>query len=167
MLRRSFVVMAAAAFALSTDVEVRLPNLASEKSADRDINVVRSLWTAFEQRAWREARILFHDDAVLSWPVSRERIAGADGIIRVQEIYPEGWTIVPHRFAKLTDGEVMSIVRVVHPPNSFFAVSFFTMSNGRIKRAEEYWSTIEEPSSWRTREKIPGWARETAQVPSS
>ena len=161
------MMLASAASACSIDAEARLPDQGSQKSADRDIAIVRFLWAAFERRAWREARTLFYDDAVLIWPVSRERIAGADGIIRIQEIYPEGWTIVPLRFAKLADGQVMSIVRVDHPPNSFFAVSFFTVSNGRIKQAEEYWSTVEEPPSWRTPEKIPGWARETMQMPSS
>ena len=161
------MMIAIAAAAFSNDVEVRLPDLNAAKSADRDLNIVRSLWEAFERRAWREARDLFHDDAVLIWPVSRERIAGADGIIRVQEIYPEGWAIVPLRLDKLADCQVMSIVRVDHPPHSFFAVSFFTVIDGRIKRAEEYWSTMEEPPSWRTPESIAGWARETTQVPPS
>ncbi len=147
-------------------METHLRDFDLDKSADPDIAVVRSLWSTFEQRAWREARSLFHDDALLIWPVSGERIAGADGIIRVQEIYPEGWAIVPLRFSKLTDGEVMSIVRVDHPPNSFFAVSFFTISNSRINRAEEYWSTVEEPPPWRTPKDIPGLVRETTQPTS-
>lgn len=142
-------------------LEAHLPNSTDAEQGDRDMDVVRKLWDAYQRRAWREARTLFHDDAILHWPVSRERIVGADGIIRVNEIYPEGWTIVPQRFAKLAVGQVLSIVRVDQAPNSFFAVSLFTMSGGRIGRAEEYWSTAEEPPAWRTFQAIPGYTRET------
>jgi hypothetical protein len=150
----------------STDVEARVPDSLSGGSVDRDTEIVRSLWQSFERRAWQEARSLFDNDAVLVWPVSREKISGADGIIKVQEIYPEGWTIVPLRISKLADDQVLSIVRVDHPPNSFYAVSLFRISYGRIKWVEEYWSTVEEPPAWRTAGNIPGWNLENVQ-PSS
>lgn len=127
---------------------------------DEETNVVQSLWDTFGRKAWRDARALFHDDAILLWPVTRERIEGADGIIRVNEIYPTGWTIIPLRFTKLADGQVLSIVRVDHPPDSFFAVSVFELVEGRIRRVEEYWSTAEEPPNWRTPRAIPGYLRE-------
>jgi hypothetical protein len=121
---------------------------------------VAALWDAFERRAWAEARALFHDDAVLSWPVSGERIEGADGIIRVNAIYPEGWSIHPLRIRGLPGASAYSIVRVNHPPDSFFAVSFFDLRDGRIAAVEEYWSTVEEPPGWRTPEAIPGYVRQ-------
>jgi len=95
------------------------------------------LWARFQQRDWKEARALFHEDATLLWPVSQERIDGATGIIRVNEIYPEGWTITPQSFGIMEDGKILSIVRVDHPPNSFFAVSTFTLSDDRIVLVEE------------------------------
>lgn len=152
--------MTAAAVAHLATLEAHVPGSEKGSPSDREISVVRSLWDAFERRAWSQARALFHIDATLAWPVSKELIAGAAGIIRVQEIYPEGWTIVPLRFAKLTDGQVLSIVRVDHPPSSFFAISFFTILNGRIMGVEEFWSTAEEPPSWRTPQVIPGYKRE-------
>lgn len=121
--------------------------------------VVGQLWDAYERRAWTEAEVLFHPQAVLLWPVTGERIDGAGGIIRLNAIYPEGWSIKPQRIVQLSGDRAYSIVRVDLPPNTFFAVSFFEIHDGRIAKLEEYWSTVESPPPWRTADRIPGLSR--------
>jgi ketosteroid isomerase-like protein len=122
-------------------------------------DVVNRFWAAFERRDWAGARRLLADDAVLDWPVTGERIEGADGIIHVNAIYPEGWTIHPQRTVALTAEQVYSVVKVDHPPGAFYAVSFFRLHEGRIRAVEEYWSTVEEPPAWRGPDAIPGYRR--------
>lgn len=95
----------------------------------------------------------------MDWPVSGERFSGRDGIVAVNELYPEGWSIQMLAVDELADGRIASRVKVSHPPNEFFAVSFYTILDDRIHQIEEYWATKEEPESWRTAELIPGWSR--------
>lgn len=128
---------------------LRMPNSPS-------LCAVRALWAAYQRRDWPAARALLFDDAQALWWTSGERLTGADVIIAVQAAYPEGWTIHLIELAHLQDGRVMSLVRVDHPPHSFFATSFFRLDDGRIAGIEEYWATVEPPPAWRTPQGIAG-----------
>jgi hypothetical protein len=95
----------------------------------------------------------------IGWqPCTRERVLGADSIIHVNAIYPEGWTIHLVDCNVLLDGRVHSIIRVDHPPHRFYATSLFTIS-GQIESITEYWSTVETPPHWRTSGNLPGYQR--------
>jgi ribosomal protein S18 acetylase RimI-like enzyme len=113
------------------------------------VRAVRSLWAAFQARDWRRARALLHDDLQATWWTSGERFAGADAFIEVQARYPEGWTVQLLELGHLQDGRVLSLVRVDHPPQRFFATSFFRVDDGRIAGVDEYWATYEPPPAWR------------------
>ena len=121
--------------------------------------LVRSLWNSIQARDWIAVASHFSETAQLHWPVSGEVIAGRNGIVAVNQQYPEGWSIEVLAVDALVDGRVVSRVKVAHPPRVFFAVSFFTLREGLIVQVEEYWSTQEEPEAWRNEEIIPGWQR--------
>jgi uncharacterized damage-inducible protein DinB len=123
------------------------------------IDVVASLWARFEARDWAGARQLFADDAVLTWHTSGERLLDADAIIRVNEMYPEGWSIRVLALNALSDGRVHSIAEVNHPPGRFIANSLFRFERGRIVQVDEYWATVEPPPAWRTAETIGAYER--------
>lgn len=123
------------------------------------VEVVRALWLRMQARDWRGARALLHDDAVLHWWTSGERIEGGDGIVRVNEAYPEGWTIHVLDVASRLDGRVQAWVRVDHPPQRFFATSLVTVVDGRIRTIDECWGSFEEPPAWRNATNLPGWSR--------
>ena len=59
----------------------------------------------------------------------------------------------------LQDGRVVSVARVDHPPQSFFATSFFHLEDGLVFAIDEYWATVEAPTAWRTAAALPGWQR--------
>lgn len=122
--------------------------------------IVTAFWDTLQRRAWSEVRGLLADDVTLRWPVSGESIRGAEGVVRVNAIYPEGWTITVDRVQSTGPASVLSIVRVDHPPHAFYAVSLFEIADARIRDMEEYWSTVEEPPAWRTPDAIPGYARD-------
>lgn len=52
--------------------------------------VVTELWSRIDARDWAGAGELIAPDAVVEWPVSRERIVGRENFIAVQSEYPEG-----------------------------------------------------------------------------
>lgn len=110
---------------------------------------VRALWAAFQRRDWDAARALLHERVQVVWWTSGERFDGADAFVAVQRRYPEGWTIRLLELGHLQDGRVLALVRVDHPPQSFFATSICRVDDGRIAGIEEYWATAEAPPAWR------------------
>ena len=121
---------------------------------------VRRLWALFQARRWQEAQTLFAPDAVCTWWATGERLSGAEAIIHVNAVYPEGWEIHLIEVNTLADGRVHSIVRVPLAGGPIvYANSFFTLRQGLIASLAEYWSTIEAPPPWRDNPGLPGWMR--------
>lgn len=115
---------------------------------------VATLWAAFQARDWDHARSLLADDVQVTWWTSGERFDGADAFVEANRRYPEGWTIHLLELGHLRDGRVLSLVRVDHPPASFFATSFYRVDDERIAGIDEYWATLEPPPEWRA--SLPG-----------
>lgn len=113
------------------------------------VQTVRALWSAFQDRDWTRARALLAEGFEARWWTSGEHFTTADGFIEAQATYPEGWAIRVIECARLDDGRVMSMVRVDHPPGTFYATSFFRVQDGQIIAIDEYWATAEAPPAWR------------------
>lgn len=123
------------------------------------MRTVRALWAALQARDWPRARALLHADLQATWWTSGERFAGADAFVDVQARYPEGWTLHLLEIGRLCDGRVMSLVRVDHPPASFFATSLFRVDDSIVTAIDEYWATLEAPPAWRGAGAIAGCGR--------
>jgi hypothetical protein len=123
------------------------------------IETVRALWDSFQQRDWAGARRLLADDAAMTWVCTAERFQGGDAVIAVNAAYPEGWSIHVLDCAPLADGRILSLVRVDHPPQCFFATSLVRVEDGLIVEIEEYWATAEAPPAWRSAGNLPGYER--------
>lgn len=121
--------------------------------------VVRQLWARFQARDWAGARQLVHDEAVIDWPASSERLTGADCFIAVNAEYPEGWTIHLLSVGALQDGRVLSMARVDHPPMRFLVQSSVRVRDGLITSGQELWATCEVPPAWRTPQRFAGLSR--------
>lgn len=115
---------------------------------------VAALWAAFQAHDWARARALLLPDVQVTWWTSGERFDGADAFVEANRRYPEGWTLHLLELGHLQDGRVLSLVRVDHPPHSFFATSLYRVDDGRIAGIDEYWATLEPPPQWR--ESLPG-----------
>ena len=111
---------------------------------------MRLLWERIQSRDWDGARALLADGMVCRWPHSDERFEGADNFIQMNRAYPEGWQITVVDVAEIPGGAV-SRIRVEQAGARFHAASFFTVSDGLIQEAVEYWVTegSEEPPEWR------------------
>ena len=113
---------------------------------------VRLLWERTEARDWDGVTAQLHEDVVVDWPNTGERMRGRDNYLAVPRVYPEGWHI---DVLRIVDGgdTVVSEVRVDQHGKRFFAASFFELEGGKIVRAVEYWSDGEPAPApeWRAR----------------
>jgi ketosteroid isomerase-like protein len=113
--------------------------------------VVETLWNRIQARDWSGVADLVADDAVIDWPISRERIIGSSNFVAVNREYPEGWSIRVLNIVASGD-QVVSEVEVPHGDLGIFrAASFWTVRDGRILRATEYWTSLgaDESPQWR------------------
>jgi len=124
------------------------------------IETVHALWQRFEARDWAGARTLLRDDAKLHWPTSGEHFGDADAAIKVQAIYPEGWSIRVIEVNALADGRVHSAIEVTHGEHRFFANSLFRFDGALIADITEYWATFEPPPAWRDAASIGAYRRD-------
>jgi hypothetical protein len=76
----------------------------------------------------------------LEWPQSKERILGPERFARMNHEYPAHgpWKFTIHR---IVDGvsEAVTDVTVTDGMQAARAISFFTVSHGRIVRLVEFW----------------------------
>ena len=102
--------------------------------------IVRTLWDRVQARDWTGLGDLLAEDLVVEWPVSAERIVGRENYVRINAEYPEGWSI--HVLRIVADGDTaVSEVEVPHEKMGVYrAVSFWTVRDGRIVHAREYWT---------------------------
>jgi GNAT superfamily N-acetyltransferase len=121
---------------------------------------VRALWASFQARDWAAARAFLADDATLFWRASGEHLDDADAIIRVQQIYPEGWSLQVHQVTPMADGRVHSLVEVQHGDQTFLAHTLWRFSGALVVQVDETWATWEAPPAWRTAAAIGAYRRE-------
>lgn len=123
----------------------------------REVDLVRGLWAAYQARDWAGALSFFAPQARCTWWTSGERYDGAEAIVGVNAIYPEGWQLEVIDVEPLADGRVLSLVRVDHPPGTHYAHSWFGFDGGErphITAIDEFWAATEPPPAWR--EGLPG-----------
>jgi len=146
---------------------VMVKPLATPAPADTDAAhhaaTVRALWASFQARDWAAARRFLADDATLFWRASGEQLLDADAIIRVQVIYPEGWTLHVVDVTPMADGRVHSLVEVRHGDACFLAHTLWRFRGALVVQADETWATWEAPPAWRTAQAIGAYRRDVAQ----
>lgn len=94
-----------------------------------------------------------HDDYLLEWPQSGERIRGRANFVAVNENYPAHgrWNFTIHNL--VAEGEqVVSDVEVTDGVITGRVITFSTIRDGKIIRQVEFWPDPFEPAAWRS-----GW----------
>lgn len=119
---------------------------------DRNERVVASFWAAMQANDFRGAGEVLHDDYVLDWPQSGERIRGRENFVAINENYPAAgrWNFTVHRLVAGAD-EVASEVSVTDGVVRARAITFSTIREEKISRQTEYWPDPFEPAAWRAR----------------
>ena len=117
---------------------------------DESRQLIARYWTAMNTNDFRAAAELFHDDYLLEWPQSGERIRGRDKFAAVNENYPATgrWVFTVHRI--IADGQdVASEVTVTDGAVVAQVITFSTVLDGQIIHQTEYWPDPYEPAPWR------------------
>ena len=92
---------------------------------------------------------LFHDDALMDWPQSRERVRGADNRRSIYGAFPQLPTITPRRM--LSQGDlVVAEASLDYGGPVYETVFIFELEGGRIRRETAYWSEPFDPPAGRS-----------------
>jgi lactoylglutathione lyase len=121
------------------------------KGLVRSATPVERLWERFEARDWDGARSELHDDFVGEWPATGERFVGPDAFVAMNRAYPDiGWHIEVARVVAAGD-LVAAEVRVPGAETVDWCSGFYTLRDGKVWRAVEYWTATEQdpPPAWR------------------
>jgi ketosteroid isomerase-like protein len=118
--------------------------------SDENRRVIEAFWSRMADNDWRAAGELLHDDYVLDWPQSGERIRGRENFIAVNQHYPAAgrWLFTVHRIIA-DDRGVATDVSVTDGEQSGRAITFSELQDGRIIRQVEFWPDPFEPAAWR------------------
>jgi ketosteroid isomerase-like protein len=91
---------------------------------------------------------LFHDDALMDWPQSRERVRGAENRRAIYGAFPQLPTITPRRMTD--DGDlVIAEATLDYGGPTYETIFLFEFRDGKIARETAYWSDAFEPPEWR------------------
>ena len=120
--------------------------------------IVQGFWEAMQANDFRTAGEFLHDDYVLDWPQSGERVRGRENFVAINENYPAHgrWEFtVHHLFAE--EDHVVSDVSVTDGTITARVITFSTIRDEKILHQTEFWPDPFEPAAWRARwvEKIP------------
>ena len=85
---------------------------------------------------------------VLEWPQTGERICGAERFARMNQEYPAHgpWRFTINRLVG-TDSEAVSDVAVTDGVRNDRAITFFTVSDGKVTRIVEFWPEPASPAT--------------------
>ncbi|MBP2039773.1 nuclear transport factor 2 family protein [Streptomyces avidinii] len=106
------------------------------------LKVVARLWGRIEARDWDGVAELIAEDAVIEWPVSGERIVGRANFIAVNsdDGYADERSVELLRI--LAEGNlVVTEVEIPQDHVVYRAVSLWTVRDGKVVGAREYWTS--------------------------
>lgn len=93
---------------------------------------------------------LFHDDAVMDWPQSNEKVVGAENRRGIYGSFPQLPTITPRRL--VSDGSlVVAEATLDYGGPTYKTVFIFEFRNGKIAKETAYWSEPFEAPAWRSK----------------
>ncbi|MEV6571934.1 nuclear transport factor 2 family protein [Streptomyces sp. NPDC051577] len=106
------------------------------------LSVVARLWERIEARDWDGVCELIAEDAVIEWPVSSERIVGRANFIAVLSDDTDTDEGPVEVLRILADGDlVVTEVEIPQDHVVYRAVSLWTVRDGEIVGAREYWTS--------------------------
>lgn len=112
--------------------------------------IVEQFWTVMQTNDFKAAGELLHDDYILEWPQSGERIRSRANFIAVNENYPAygHWNFTVHRIIG-EDDQVVSDVEVTDGVITGRAITFSIIRDGKIIHQIEFWPDPFDSPSWR------------------
>ena len=114
--------------------------------------IVEGFWAAMQTNDFKAAGEFLHDDYVLEWPQSGERIRGRANFVAINQHYPAHgrWEFTIHRIIAEGD-EVVSDVSVTDGAVTGRVITFSSVRAGKILDQTEFWPDPYAPAEWRAR----------------
>ena len=113
-------------------------------------DIVLKFWEAMGGNDFFVVAELLHEDFILEWPQSRERIRGRENFARLNTAYPAvgKWTFSINQI--IAEGNmVVTNVSVSDELRNDRAITFSSIRDGRIWKQVEYWPEPVEAPAWR------------------
>ena len=113
--------------------------------------VVEQFWEAMRLNDFQAVGELLHEEYVLEWPQSRERVRGRENFVAINENYPAHgrWEFTVHRILAEGD-EVVSDVDVTDGVIRGRVITFSKIRDGKILHQTEFWPDPFEAADWRS-----------------
>ena len=112
--------------------------------------VLEQFWETMKTNDFYAVAELLHDEYILEWPQSGERIRGRDHFAAVNTYYPaEGkWQFTINQI--VAEGEdVVTDVTVADGSRTDRVITFSTVRDGKIWKQIEFWPEPFEAPAWR------------------
>jgi ketosteroid isomerase-like protein len=112
--------------------------------------IVEGFWAAMQTNDFKAAGNFLHDDYILEWPQSGERIRGRADFVTINENYPAHgrWEFNVNRII-VEGNQVVSDVSVTDGVLRGRAITFSAVRDGKIVHQTEFWPDPFEPPAWR------------------
>lgn len=113
-------------------------------------SLIERFWQTMNTNDWQAASQLLHEEYVLEYPQSGERMRGRKGFVAINAHYPAAgpWSFHVQRIVA-GEAEAVSDVIVTAPSVRARVVSFFELRDGKIWRMTEFWPDPFEAAAWR------------------
>jgi len=113
--------------------------------------IVEKFWETMATNDYYAVAKLLHEDYLLEWPQSGERIRGRENFAAINTYYPsEGkWEFSINRIV-VEENVVVTDVSVTDGKQKDRAITFSTIRNGKIWRQVEFWPESFEAPAWRS-----------------
>ena len=114
--------------------------------------IVTKFWATMQTNEFQAVAELLHDDYILEWPQSGERVRGRANFVAINQNYPaQGrWEFTVHRILSDRD-QVISDVGVTDGVIQGRVITFSTIRDGKIIHQIEFWPDPFEPAAWRAK----------------
>jgi len=112
--------------------------------------IIEQFWQTMATNDFYMVAQFLHDDYILEWPQSGERIRGRENFAAVNTFYPAAgqWTFKINYIA--ADGDtVVTDVSISDGKRRDRAITFSTVRDGKISKQVEFWPEPFEAPAWR------------------
>ena len=117
---------------------------------DQDIrDALNRHWAASDAGDFETEHAIYHDDAVLEYPQSRERIRGRRNIQTTRALQPDKKRFVIHRISGSGDLWITEYVLTYNDRPSW-TVSIMEFREGKVARETQYFAAPFEAAAWRS-----------------
>lgn len=111
---------------------------------------VEHVLALMDKHDWEGAAEAFHDDVVIEWPQSRERLRGKQACLEIFSGYPGGTPRLGKPVLHEAGDMVLAEIDAVYPDGGHWRiVSLFEFRGEKVAKETDWFAQEFEPPDWR------------------